>query len=293
MSPIQTVAVIIATRGRPALVRNLVNLLEAQTRAPDHIFIVGSQDEDFGGLENRPGLTAQVGRTGSALQRNDGLVLAGRNFDFIAFFDDDFIPSRFWLSQMVEAFNRRPDIAGLTGQVLADGAMNSGIQLSDAQAMVADRDMHSANSPALHEGFGPYGCNMAFRASAIDGIAFDERLPLYAWLEDSDFGGQVARRGRTAKADALWGVHLGIKSGREKGRRVGYSQVANAVYLMGKGTLPVRFLARLMARNVVANVVKSLWPEPYVDRRGRLVGNVLALVDLMLGRIAPERTAFL
>ena len=34
------------------------------------------------------------------------------------------------------------------------------------------------------------------------------------------------------------------------------------------------------------NIVRSPWPEPYVDRRGRLRGNLLALRDLMTGRMA-------
>ena len=43
-----------------------------------------------------------------------------------------------------------------------------------------------------------------------------------------------------------------------------------------------------MARNLLANLVRSLWPEPHIDRRGRLRGNVLALRHLLTGRIEPE-----
>jgi hypothetical protein len=46
-----------------------------------------------------------------------------------------------------------------------------------------------------------------------------------------------------------------------------------------------------MAGNVVANAVRSLAPEPFVDRRGRLTGNLLAVKDLLLGRLSPERAA--
>ncbi|WP_019904893.1 glycosyltransferase family 2 protein [Methylobacterium sp. 77] len=292
MSVTETVAIIIATRGRPTLVRGLVMLLQGQSLAPDHIVIVGSEADDLGGIEDGPGLTARVGRIGSAHQRNDGLALAGGNYDYVAFFDDDFIPSHFWLEQMVATFRERPDVACLTGRVLADGAKSPGIARDEGLRVVRDEDGHGETpDDTLHEGIGPYGCNMAFRGSAIEGLSFDERLPLYAWLEDSDFGGQVARRGRTARADALWGVHLGNKMGRERGKRVGYSQVANSVYLMRKGTLTVPFLGKLMARNFAANVVRSLKPEPYIDRRGRLAGNIAALLDVARGRISPERTA--
>jgi hypothetical protein len=37
------------------------------------------------------------------------------------------------------------------------------------------------------------------------------------------------------------------------------------------------------------NLARSGWPEPYVDRRGRLRGNLLALRDLAAGRMTPER----
>jgi hypothetical protein len=44
-----------------------------------------------------------------------------------------------------------------------------------------------------------------------------------------------------------------------------------------------------MLRNVTANMVRALASEPYVDRPGRLKGNVVALGDILRGRLAPER----
>lgn len=284
-------AVIIATRGRPAIVADLVERLAHQTRPADRIVVVGAREEDIAALDGaRRGLTALVGRQGSALQRNDGLAIVRAEADWIVFFDDDFLPSRCWLQNAVETFTRNPDLAGLTGTVLADGIHNGGIAAKEAEAIVTARDENPPQSIGIHHGVGPYGCNMAFRASAIAGLTFDERLPLYAWLEDSDFGGQIARSGgKTARADALWGVHLGHRIGRERGERLGYSQVANPLYLAAKGTLPRHFLLKQMLRNVTANFVRSIKPEPFADRRGRLKGNLVALADLMRGRLAPER----
>jgi len=111
---------------------------------------------------------------------------------------------------------------------------------------------------------------------------------LYGWQEDIDFTSQLRRFGRIVGLSTLMGVHLGSKSGRESGIRLGYSQVANPVYLMRKGTVPASFALEIMGRNVVANMIKSLWPEPYADRRGRLKGNLLAAGHLFLGRIDPE-----
>jgi glycosyltransferase involved in cell wall biosynthesis len=286
-------AVIVSTRGRPDIVRSLVQQLGEQTMPPDHIFIIASKPDDVALLDqSQKNLTVRIGRPGSTFQRNDGLALAGSRFSTIVFFDDDFVPSRFWLERMTEIFKSRPDIAGLTGTVLADGTRTAGIKLDEAQAMVQLRDTNPSHGGTLLEHFAygsNVGCNMAYRYSAIRDIAFDERLPLYAWHEDSDFRGQVERRGLFVRADELWGVHLGHKQGRHNGLTLGYSQIANAVYLARKGTVPARFLADIAGRNLVINALRSFRPEPFVDRRGRLRGNLIALADLVRGRVTPER----
>jgi hypothetical protein len=64
--------------------------------------------------------------------------------------------------------------------------------------------------------------------------------------------------------------------------------VVNPIYLIRKGSLPASFALGLLARNLAANVVRSLRPEPWVDRRGRLRGNLLGIVHVMSGRVAPE-----
>lgn len=286
-------AVIVATRGRPAIVRNLVQQLAYQSEPPEHVFVIASKADDIVDVdEPADNLTVVVGRTGSALQRNDGLTLAGGGFSYIVFFDDDFVPSRYWLEHMSELFEARPDIAGLTGAVLADGTTTAGIQPEEARALTEERDSRPAYAGIIRESrdYGRNaGCNMAFRYSAIRNETFDERLPLYAWLEDADFRGRVERHGRVVHSDALWGVHLGHKQGRSRGVQLGYSQIANAVYLTRKGTVPGRYLAKLAAKNLISNSVRSLRPEQFVDRRGRLLGNLIAISDFLRGRIAPER----
>jgi GT2 family glycosyltransferase len=284
------IAVIIATKGRPALVAELVRLLDAQTRKADHVFVVGAEDADIAALpKDRADLTAMVGRIGSASQRNDAIRLANEDFRVLAFFDDDFLPSRFWLENALAVFDADPAVAGLTGRVLADGAGAASISLAEARVLVEARDGDPAGQVNFDETFGPYGCNMAFRATAMKAMEFDERLPLYAWLEDADFGERLRARGRMGRVDTLWGVHLGARTGRERGRRIGYSQIANAIYLTRKGSLAWRFTARLMARNLAANSLRCFAPEPYIDRRGRLVGNLLALGDFLRGIVEPER----
>jgi hypothetical protein len=124
---------------------------------------------------------------------------------------------------------------------------------------------------------------------AAAGLSFDEALPLYGWQEDIDFTYQLGRRGRLISTGLVTGVHLGTKGGRSSGRRIGYSQVANIVYLWRKGTMEPGLGEKLMRQNLLSNLARSVWPEPHIDRRGRLIGNMLALRDWATGRIDPRR----
>lgn len=290
-----SLAVLIATCGRPAIVAELVRSLARQTRPPDRIICVGAEPADIAAIETGPTVSAFVGRRGSAHQRNDALDAGGAAFDTVVFFDDDFVPSRFWLENVERAFRARPDVASLTGDVIADGNRTAGVPPGEARALVARRDEEAARAAdaapdfAIDDRVSPYGCNMAFRGSAVRELRFDERLPLYAWLEDRDFGARVRAHGAYGQAPLLWGVHMGAKSGANRGVRLGYSQIANVVYLVRKGTVDAKYALKLAGGNVVMNLVRSLRPEPWIDRRGRLLGNLLALRDALTGRLAPER----
>ncbi|GJE62605.1 hypothetical protein MPOCJGCO_4738 [Methylobacterium trifolii] len=104
-----------------------------------------------------------------------------------------------------------------------------------------------------------------------------------------DFSRQIAPYGRIVRVPASRGVHLGIKSGRQSGLRLGYSQIANPIHLMRKGTCSYRKALYLMCRNVAANLSRCPRPEPYVDRLGRCLGNLRAAFDIITGRLDPAR----
>lgn len=281
----------IATSGRPTVLRETIAELRAQSHPPQHIIICAPTPQDVAGLEAAPDLTLimQAPR-GLAHQRNVILDLV-TNTDIVMFFDDDFLPDRDYLTQCAMAFATAPDIVVATGRVLADGAKGPGLTVDAARAMLADPHINNTVAlPALQPAWNGYGCNMAYRLSTIRqaGLRFDERLPLYAWYEDIDFSRQMGRLGRIVRVNGAKGIHLGSKLGRTPGRRLGYSQVANPLYLSRKGTFPLDHALRSIGRNIAMNAVRSLWSEPYIDRRGRIVGNWLALRDAVRGRIRPE-----
>lgn len=279
---------VIATTGRPEIVKRVVSRLAEQSRAPDGVLVVGASAEDIAGLEGTTDrLETLVSRRGLCRQRNAALDHLGDSTDVVAFFDDDFVPADDFLSQLEALLAAQPDVVGATGILVADGAQGQPIGFDDA----VDRLDRLGERPAANKSDCPslYGCNMAIRLSAAAGLRFDEKLPLYGWQEDVDFTHQLSWRGRLVRTSELTGVHMGARSGKTSGKRLGYSQIANIVYLWRKGTM-VRWLGeRLLFQNIVSNVVRSLWPEHDIDRRGRLVGNLLAIRDLLTGRIDPER----
>jgi hypothetical protein len=110
-----------------------------------------------------------------------------------------------------------------------------------------------------------------FRTASIASVRFDERLPLYGWHDKSGMGSP-----------------LGTKRGKGSEVRLGYSQIVNPAYIVSKGNMSLVVAFQLASRNFLANIVKSTQPESYVDRRGRLRGNMIGLFHLMTGRLTPE-----
>lgn len=285
--------VVIATLGRRAQVARLVEFLARQSRLPDEVVLSAPDPSHVAWLDATPfPIRAVFGPIGSSVQRNTALDAVGADFDIVTFLDDDFIPAHDYLAGVVAAFADDPGFAVVMGRVVRDGAATAGLDWPEAMAALEAPDPRPPGRDVIDH-VGAYGCNMSIRASMIGGLRFDERLVLYGWQEDIDFTSRLRARGRVVCVPGLRGVHLGLKAGRVSGRKFGYSQVVNPVYLIRKRSVPAGFALRLMARNLAANLVRSLHPEPYVDRRGRLWGNLLGLAHVLRGRIEPEHALHL
>jgi len=281
--------VTIPTTDRKTLVNRLLRHIERQQRAPDEV-IVSAPDathvEPYQ-AKNFP-LSYVFGKKGLCAQRNQSLERVLDASDVITFFDDDFLPADNYLKLISTAFEQHPELAVATGHVVEDGVKTAGLSFEQGLAALRSAEANCPIIPRMHDRLGAYGCNMSIRSRLIGSLRFDERLVLYGWQEDVDFTSQLRGRGRVVGFNTIIGVHLGLKAGRVSGRRFGYSQIVNPVYLINKGSVPATFAVELMARNIAANFVRSFWPEPWIDRRGRLRGNLLAACHLMMGRIEPE-----
>lgn len=288
------IAIAIATAGRRELMTKTVELLAMQSRLADELLICPAKDDDFDPecLRAYPGASRIFrGPVGSSPQRN--ILLESTNADVIVFFDDDFFPCKDYLEEIEMLFSSAPEVVVATGKLIADGIIGPGFNYQQGMQLLKEAGAN-VDGRVLSPVYNGYGCNMAVRMKTVrdHGVRFDERLPLYAWLEDVDFSRQLSEHGTIALASQLRGVHLGTKrSGRSPGRRLGYSQVANPFYLAKKGTMQWGRAFHQVIRNLMANSAYSFRPEPWVDRRGRLSGNLLALKDLLIGRLMPEQAS--
>ncbi len=283
----------IATSGRREQLTLSLKQLGRQHRRPDRVVVCPATLEDYDdqACATLPfPVTVVHGPRGLPAQRN-GILDSWADADVIVFFDDDFYPHPEYLEEVELLMATQPDVVIATGRVAADGISGPGIEHQEAVRLLEATADIPPSEAAIHETHNAYGCNMIVRVAPArkHGIRFDENLPLYGWLEDVDFSRQMAPYGRIVRSTRLSGVHLGAKRGRTSGVKFGYSQIANPIYMIRKGTLSLPRALRQMARNVARNIARFPAPESWVDRRGRLRGNMLALGDLVLGRIDPRK----
>jgi GT2 family glycosyltransferase len=281
-----SVAVVLASAGRPELLAEAVATCNAQ-RGVVFTGIVSVPDgrslpRDADALA---GWRVVSGTRGLAAQRNAGMD-ALDDLDVVAFFDDDAVLAPDYLARAVAFLLRHPDVQGITGRVLLDGATTGEISREAAATALASTRAERGWRPTREL----YGCNFVARLPAARRLRFDERLPLYSWLEDHDFARRLRIVGGLAQVDDCRMVHRAAASGgRSSHQRLGYSQVMNPLYLARKGSFPVWLATQQIFRPVAKNVALSTTGSATQWRRERLRGNVLAARDAIRGRITPER----
>ncbi|NDR59019.1 glycosyltransferase family 2 protein [Aliiruegeria sabulilitoris] len=282
----------IPTTGRREILSDTVRHIQTQDRLPDLVVLSVSEEDDIDSDALRDltfPLQIVVGPRGLSVQRNHILELLEPS-DILLFLDDDFLMEPDYLDQVDRLFTQNPDVALATGTVIADGVVGRGYW-HEAGLELLKEYVRPDEAETLRDVYNGYGCNMAIRAGPVlqNGIVFDEKLPLYSWLEDVDFSRQLAEYGRLVRSNRLFGVHLGTKTGRTPGIRLGYSQIVNPVYMLRKGTVSAGRMFLLTGRVFASNLVYSIRPREWTDSRGRLKGNFLAFLDILRGRIDPQR----
>lgn len=282
-----------ATCGRADILKDTLNDVARQTRLPDKILlspIDPERDLDLSNINELIAGRVQIvtGPPGLTAQRNTILKHLSDK-DVVLFLDDDFVMHELYSEELMKLFEINPEVAGHSGRVLADGVNSGGIDFDEAlcitknytDPIIYQTDNHGTT----------YGCNMAFRVSSVKryGIKFDENLPLYGWFEDLDFSASLAKKEIVINSKQCMGVHMGVKSGRSPGYRLGYSQVVNPIYIARKGNMLWSEAVLNVIKRTLANLFRSIKPESWVDRKGRFMGNLKGIYDLLLGKSDPKK----
>lgn len=295
------ITAIIASTGRPKVLEQTVRGLLDQRRAPDEIIVSCVASHDFNAesaalprcrfLTGARGLCAQLNAALDQITPENGLIFIG---------DDDIELTRDYFEVVERTFMDEPDLAALGGGIISDGAtVGREISRDEAKQIVSQYERQNPRRAAVSKkGSGEsgvlYGCNITYRADLLLKEKFDEKLPLYSLYFEADICRRMAKHGRVVGSDSAKIVHLAASSGRMPGLKMGYSQIVNPYYLWKeKKTVTGRELMQLVPKAIFANSFKGLLKRDNVDRLGRLRGNVIAIIDIILRRARPERiTAF-
>ena len=293
-TPDGSISVIMASKGRPDLVREAIDGLQRQTLKPDQIIVVVPSNEDL--PDNRWGTDVQyvIGPLGLTLQRNRGIALVPNSVRYVGCFDDDFELRADYLEQAVAFMNANAAVVGISGHLVANG----GITREEAKELLGkSRPGGSPRGRFFSRGKHHilYGCNMIIRRPILDYETFDENLPFYSYGEDYDLSIRLERYGLVGRFDGCVGAHLQTPGGRVREVLRGYSFVANNWYFLNKGVmhLPVhmawiRFWT-ICGKSTLASLWHLLKGDRSLDWNGRLRGHLLALRDIFLGCCEPGR----
>ncbi len=279
--------VVICSAGRPVILHDTVLALLKQTVQPASTIL--SLCEESSALRETarlPRVRRILSPQGLPIQRNSAIPLVRTRYTL--FLDDDVELAPDYIEQMERLFAADPAIVAASGGVAADGAPDrTGIERQ--AAVKAIREYRGSRDCVPFKDV--YGCNMFVRSDVLRLEKFDERLPLYAWLEDLDFSLRCKRHGKIVRNRAALVAHLGAQSGKTSDVRYGYAKVANPWYLWRKSVLNSlsEVIVRYWAKTTLANLLRAFSPNEVqrANYRRRLSGNLMAYRDLILGRIDP------
>ncbi|MHB8328694.1 MAG: glycosyltransferase family 2 protein [Acidimicrobiales bacterium] len=170
-----SVAVVIGTRDRPALLADALESLARSRRMPDRVVVVDSASSDpkVAEVARAAGATVvRCERPGLGLARNVGLAAVDE--DLVAFTDDDCLVDPGWLDSVVDAFAHHCAPGFVTGLVRSDIEVHRRLWLG--VSLMDDPDPHPFGAGDDPLTFG-HGANMSWRREALELIGgFDASL---------------------------------------------------------------------------------------------------------------------
>ncbi len=289
------IAVVIVSKGRPAILAETLESLSHQTMRPVQIVLVVPSASDLPESFWNDNVQTVIGPLGASVQRNEGIAVIPLTVPYVAFFDDDMEFKDDYLASAAAFLDANPGVVGLSGHVLGNG----NVTREDGRARIAayqpKRDFQ-VKFQSEGSGHTLHGCNMVIRRGVLEYENFDEVLPLYSYNEDYDLSLRLESYGRIGRFAGCISVHLETPSGRVREDMRGYSLVANNYYfLKHKRThLPgplawVRFWIVCVARPLVICLTQLANGNQSHDFRARLKGILVAVKDILTGKSHPRR----
>lgn len=288
-----TISVVIATRGRPGILRSaLQSVADASPPAAELIVV----DGDETGSAAPP--TREIAATspfpvhyvpsppGLTRQRNRGIATA--TGEVVLFVDDDARISRDVIGRLIAAY-ADPSVIGVTGRVEEPASHRFGGQRSRLRALLpgggAEGTFTRFGYPrrlvhpevARDVEFMP-GCFMSARREAAAQLRFDEALPGYGLAEDEDFSCRLSRLGRIRYLPDAVVRHDNSGFGGRDTREFGRQVVRNRAYLFRKN-----FAQTPLARAQFALLLVLLVGHRLVNR------DLRGIVGLVEGAVAELR----
>ncbi|HEX4770778.1 MAG TPA: glycosyltransferase [Bryobacteraceae bacterium] len=287
------ISVILCTLNRPRVLHDTILSILRQELLPQEIIVaVPSLEHVSSDTLALPSVKLLITPVGLCKQRNRALEELSEDTEIVAFLDDDIELSTHYLKEMARLFTTAPEVIIASGRMLHDGGRGTRITREESIARCQESDRSYELRPLS---FAPidagYGCNMICRYSSIKSQRFDERLPLYGWLEDRDFSYRcTVNRYPAVCLDNAQAVHLGWRNGRVSGVRLGFSTVVNPIYLKRKTKMfSFHFIfIHYWVRCLIGNLIGLITRDSDYDRRGLLQGNFRGFWHLLSGKCDPE-----
>ena len=211
------VCVVIATLNRSDDLRRMLASLVVQSCLPAQVVVVDQSDDrrtenvfnEF--ALNSPAIQWNyVKSSEKSLVKARNLGLSYAKEDIVSFFDDDVDLEPLYLAEIVACFERKPEVAGLSGNT-TNIVEPSGLKWSIRKFMLRFFLINQLNGKLTPSGLGTpichkvidsisivemlAGCNMNYRRASLEGERFDEWFQGYSFREDAEFSYRISKKG--------------------------------------------------------------------------------------------------
>lgn len=292
---IKTVGVVIATAGRREVVADTISSMGRLNYVPGCLVVVGATHKDLPDINTKLPFSVHslvATEMGASIQRNQGFKKIDSTVKYVCFLDDDMEFHQDYFMEVEKVFDSDQRIAGFSGMVLANGNINRIHAREKLDAHEIHLEMPSFGFyPNKWPGF--YGCNMNIRRDLLHAEVFDEKLPFNSFGEDCEMGFRLSYHGFVGGSARCPAVHLATKSGRISEVGLGYSQIINYLYFTQKhiGFPKIKTYWEKIIKKLIINLVLAIFSclglKSRVGRRGRFLGNMLAIGDVFKGQVNP------